>query len=137
MADLFTLSITEPDLMYHKGFAISVDSSGLDQKQFLNEVFKSRDESKNKFTLVIPPLCYEDCNTSIFVFGLIGKLRVLKCMLDHSLLDERVSPKRGTQRFKFEKYRNLAQAKKWSFERKQTVARFHTFFGFFTFSFML
>ncbi|KAL8096785.1 hypothetical protein AgCh_037663 [Apium graveolens] len=37
MADLFTLSITEPDLVYHKGFAFSIDSYGLDQKQFLNE----------------------------------------------------------------------------------------------------
>ncbi|KAL0532778.1 hypothetical protein IC582_030850 [Cucumis melo] len=46
MADLFTLSITEPDLVYHKGFAFSIDSYGLDQKQFLNEVFNSRDESK-------------------------------------------------------------------------------------------
>ncbi|KAF1870421.1 hypothetical protein Lal_00003627 [Lupinus albus] len=60
MADLFTLSITEPDLMYHKGFALSIDSSGLDQKQFLNEVFNSRDESKNKSLLVLPPLCYEE-----------------------------------------------------------------------------
>nr|YP_009526530.1 hypothetical protein [Ammopiptanthus mongolicus]AXV54289.1 hypothetical protein [Ammopiptanthus mongolicus] len=40
MADLFTLSITEPDLVYHKGFAFSIDSSGLDQKQFLNEDHK-------------------------------------------------------------------------------------------------
>ncbi|KAL8127700.1 hypothetical protein AgCh_014568 [Apium graveolens] len=39
MADLFTLSITEPDLVYHKGFAFSIDSYGLDQKQFLNEEF--------------------------------------------------------------------------------------------------
>ncbi|KAL8119978.1 hypothetical protein AgCh_017201 [Apium graveolens] len=38
MADLFTLSITEPDLVYHKGFAFSIDSYGLDQKQFLNEI---------------------------------------------------------------------------------------------------
>nr|UEN67600.1 hypothetical protein RF2 [Sophora davidii]UEN67619.1 hypothetical protein RF2 [Sophora davidii] len=60
MADLFTLSITEPDLVYHKGFAFSIDSSGLDQKQFLNEVFNSRDESKNKSLLVLPPLCYEE-----------------------------------------------------------------------------
>ncbi|RVW71327.1 Protein Ycf2 [Vitis vinifera] len=37
MADRFTLSITEPDLVYHKGFAFSIDSYGLDQKQFLNE----------------------------------------------------------------------------------------------------
>ncbi|KAI5667349.1 hypothetical protein M9H77_17202 [Catharanthus roseus] len=37
MADLFTLSITEPNMMYHKGFAFSINSYGLDQKQFLNE----------------------------------------------------------------------------------------------------
>ncbi|KAL5861679.1 hypothetical protein ACOSQ4_002975 [Xanthoceras sorbifolium] len=36
MADLFTLSITEPDLVYHKEFSFSIDSYGLDQKQFLN-----------------------------------------------------------------------------------------------------
>nr|UDF85056.1 Ycf2 [Sophora prostrata] len=60
MADLFTLSITEPNLVYHKGFAFSIDSSGLDQKLFLNEVFNSRDESKNKSLLVLPPLCYEE-----------------------------------------------------------------------------
>ncbi|KAL6557725.1 Protein Ycf2 [Orobanche minor] len=39
MADLFTLSITEPDLVYHKGFAFYIDSYGLDQKQFLNETY--------------------------------------------------------------------------------------------------
>uniref|UniRef100_A0A2C9WDF3 Ycf2 N-terminal domain-containing protein n=1 Tax=Manihot esculenta TaxID=3983 RepID=A0A2C9WDF3_MANES len=44
MADLFTLSITKPDLVYHKGFTFFIDSYGLDQKQFLNEVFNSRDE---------------------------------------------------------------------------------------------
>ena len=60
MADLFTLSITEPDLVYHKGFAFSIDSSGLDQKQFLNEVFNSRDESKKKYLLVLPPIFYEE-----------------------------------------------------------------------------
>nr|WEG92325.1 hypothetical protein RF2 [Oemleria cerasiformis]WEG92326.1 hypothetical protein RF2 [Oemleria cerasiformis] len=57
MADLFTLSITEPDLVYHKGFAFSI---GLDQKQFLNEVFNSRDESKKKSLLVLPPIFYEE-----------------------------------------------------------------------------
>ncbi|PHT49961.1 Protein Ycf2 [Capsicum baccatum] len=31
MADLFTLLIIEPDLVYHKGFAFSIDSCGLDQ----------------------------------------------------------------------------------------------------------
>nr|AKR81113.1 hypothetical chloroplast RF21 [Pentastemona sumatrana] len=57
MADLFTLSITEPDLVYHRGFAFSIDSYGLDQKKFLNE---SRDESKKKSFLVLPPLFYEE-----------------------------------------------------------------------------
>nr|QEJ86784.1 Ycf2 [Nasa triphylla]QEJ86785.1 Ycf2 [Nasa triphylla] len=60
MADLFTLSITEPDLVYHKGFAFSIDSYGLDQKQFLNEVFNARDESKKKSLLVLPPIFYEE-----------------------------------------------------------------------------
>nr|UVF34231.1 Ycf2 protein [Abelmoschus esculentus]UVF34248.1 Ycf2 protein [Abelmoschus esculentus] len=60
MADLFTLSITEPDLVYHKGFAFSIDSYGLDQKQFLNEVFNSRDESKKKSLSVLPPIFYEE-----------------------------------------------------------------------------
>nr|ATL62496.1 Ycf2 [Coptosapelta flavescens] len=57
MADLFTLSITEPDLVYQKGFAFSIDSYGLDQKQFLNE---ARDESKKKSLLVLPPIFYEE-----------------------------------------------------------------------------
>nr|YP_010975254.1 hypothetical protein RF2 [Plantago major]YP_010975280.1 hypothetical protein RF2 [Plantago major]UCS09012.1 hypothetical chloroplast RF21 [Plantago asiatica]UCS09038.1 hypothetical chloroplast RF21 [Plantago asiatica]WNX90906.1 hypothetical protein RF2 [Plantago major]WNX90932.1 hypothetical protein RF2 [Plantago major] len=57
MADLFTLSITEPDLVYHKGFAFSIDSCGLDQKPFLNE---ARDESKKKSLLVLPPIFSEE-----------------------------------------------------------------------------
>nr|QKK50001.1 Ycf2 [Scoliaxon mexicanus]QKK50021.1 Ycf2 [Scoliaxon mexicanus] len=60
MADLFTLSITEPDLVYHKGFAFSIDSYGLDQRQFFKEVFNSRDESKKKSLLVLPPIFYEE-----------------------------------------------------------------------------
>nr|YP_010630747.1 hypothetical protein RF2 [Acalypha hispida]YP_010630767.1 hypothetical protein RF2 [Acalypha hispida]WBN97808.1 hypothetical protein RF2 [Acalypha hispida]WBN97809.1 hypothetical protein RF2 [Acalypha hispida] len=60
MADLFTLSITEPDLVYHKGFTFFIDSYGLDQKQFLNEVFNSRDESKKKSLLALPPIFYEE-----------------------------------------------------------------------------
>nr|YP_009269933.1 hypothetical chloroplast RF21 [Neottia acuminata]ANT72840.1 hypothetical chloroplast RF21 [Neottia acuminata] len=60
MADLFTLSITEPDLVYHKGFAFSIDSYRLDQKKSLNEVFNSRDESKKKSFFVLPPLFYEE-----------------------------------------------------------------------------
>ncbi|YP_008592532.1 Ycf2 (chloroplast) [Andrographis paniculata] len=57
MADLFTLSITEPDPVYHKGFAFSIDSYGLDQKQFLNEAW---DGSKKKSLLVLPPIFYEE-----------------------------------------------------------------------------
>nr|USO20618.1 hypothetical protein RF2 [Rhodiola himalensis]USO20619.1 hypothetical protein RF2 [Rhodiola himalensis] len=56
-ADLFTLSITEPDLVYHKGFAFSIASYGLDQNQFLNE---ARDESKKKSLWVLPPIFYEE-----------------------------------------------------------------------------
>ena len=32
MADLFTPSRTEPDLVYRKGFSFSIDSYGVDQK---------------------------------------------------------------------------------------------------------
>ncbi|MGG6712764.1 UNVERIFIED_CONTAM: DUF825 domain-containing protein, partial [Salmonella enterica subsp. enterica serovar Weltevreden] len=60
MADLFTLSITEPDPVYPKGFAFYVDSYGLDQQRFLNGVFNSRDESKKKSLLVLPPIVYEE-----------------------------------------------------------------------------
>ncbi|XP_073220846.1 hypothetical chloroplast RF21 (chloroplast) [Cicer arietinum] len=60
MANLFNLSITQPDLLYHKGLSFSIDSSGLYQKQFLNEVFNSKDESKKKSLLVLPPLFYEE-----------------------------------------------------------------------------
>ncbi|CAN6462594.1 unnamed protein product [Victoria cruziana] len=60
MADLFTLSITEPDLVYHKGFAFSIDSYGLDKKKFLNEVFNFRDESKKNSLLVLPHIFYEE-----------------------------------------------------------------------------
>ncbi|XVE75272.1 hypothetical protein DITRI_Ditri12bG0081900 [Diplodiscus trichospermus] len=58
MTDLFTLSITES--VYHKGFVFSIDSYGLDQKQFLNEVFNSMDESKKKSLSVLPPIFYEE-----------------------------------------------------------------------------
>ncbi|PIN06146.1 hypothetical protein CDL12_21307 [Handroanthus impetiginosus] len=57
MTDLFTLLITEPDMVYHKGFAFFIDSYKLDQQQFLNE---ARDESKNKSFLVLPPIFYEE-----------------------------------------------------------------------------
>ncbi|KAL2924435.1 Protein Ycf2 [Bienertia sinuspersici] len=32
ITDLFTLSIIEPDLVYHKGFVFSINSCELDQK---------------------------------------------------------------------------------------------------------
>ncbi|KAI3832214.1 hypothetical protein MKW92_006398 [Papaver armeniacum] len=51
MADLFTLSITEPDLVYHKGFSFSIDSYG--------------DESKNKSFLVLPPI-FDEENESFY-----------------------------------------------------------------------
>nr|YP_009435799.1 hypothetical chloroplast RF2 [Monopsis alba]YP_009435822.1 hypothetical chloroplast RF2 [Monopsis alba]ATG25800.1 hypothetical chloroplast RF2 [Monopsis alba]ATG25825.1 hypothetical chloroplast RF2 [Monopsis alba] len=74
MADLFTLSITEPDLVYRKGFAFSMDSYGLDQKQFLNEVFNSGDEWKKKSLWVLLPSSFSDRN---FEYGIqrdqIGK----------------------------------------------------------------
>jgi len=57
MANLFNLSITKPDLVYRNGFSFSI--SRLDQKQFVNEVFNSRDESKKKSFLVLPRLFYE------------------------------------------------------------------------------
>ncbi|KAL2938592.1 Protein Ycf2 [Bienertia sinuspersici] len=60
MADLFTLLITEPDLVYHKGFVFSIDSCGLDKKKFLTEVFNSKDESKEKSLLVLSPIFYEE-----------------------------------------------------------------------------
>jgi len=63
LADLFTLSITEPDLVYHKRFAFSIDSYGLDPKQFLNGVFNSRYEWKTTsllVLLVLLPIFYEE-----------------------------------------------------------------------------
>nr|YP_010192053.1 Ycf2 [Evolvulus alsinoides]QZN05695.1 Ycf2 [Evolvulus alsinoides] len=58
IADLFTRSITEPDLVYPKGFSFSMDSYVLDKKKFLNEVFNTRAESKNQSLLVLPPVLF-------------------------------------------------------------------------------
>ncbi|KAF1881811.1 hypothetical protein Lal_00042520 [Lupinus albus] len=55
--------------------------------------------------------------------GVTPQISVLRYILDNSRLDERVSPKRETQRFKFEKYGNLTQAKEWSFERKRNLGK--------------
>nr|YP_009141474.1 hypothetical chloroplast RF21 [Lathyrus tingitanus]AIL56000.1 hypothetical chloroplast RF21 [Lathyrus tingitanus] len=59
MANLFNLSITKPDLVYRNGFSFSIDLSKIDDKQFVNQVFNSRDESKKKSLLVLPRLFYE------------------------------------------------------------------------------
>nr|YP_009656632.1 hypothetical chloroplast RF2 [Medicago marina]QCO73530.1 hypothetical chloroplast RF2 [Medicago marina] len=76
MANLFNLSITKPDLVYHKGFSFSIDSSGLDPKQkFVNEV-NSRDESKKKSLLVLPPLFYEE-NESFYPNNTYGYIKNL------------------------------------------------------------
>lgn len=76
MANLFNLSITKPDLVYHKGFSFSIDSSGLDKKQkFINEV-NSRDESKKKSLLVLPPLFYEE-NESFYPNNTYGYIKNL------------------------------------------------------------
>ena len=60
MENRFTLSITESDLVYHKGFAFSIDPYRLDPKQFLDKVFNSRDESNKKSLSVLPPSFYEE-----------------------------------------------------------------------------
>ncbi|AES64202.1 ycf2 domain protein [Medicago truncatula] len=53
-----------PDLVYHKGFSFSIDSSGLDQKQkFVYEV-NSRDESKKKSLLVLVTSRFPDLEIS-------------------------------------------------------------------------
>nr|YP_009689001.1 Ycf2 [Paris japonica]YP_009689018.1 Ycf2 [Paris japonica]QEL51632.1 Ycf2 [Paris japonica]QEL51649.1 Ycf2 [Paris japonica] len=53
MADLFTLSITGPDLVYHRGFAFSIDSYGLDPKR-KTAVFASNNimEAVNQYGLI-------------------------------------------------------------------------------------
>ncbi|KAL6514145.1 Protein Ycf2 [Orobanche minor] len=84
MADLFTLSITEPDLVYHKGFAFYIDSYGLDQKQFLNE---ARDEAKKKSLLVLPPIFYDIIQdvSDLFITGNILDLNPFVLMNRYDL----------------------------------------------------
>ncbi|KAL6557821.1 Protein Ycf2 [Orobanche minor] len=84
MADLFTLSITEPDLVYHKGFAFYIDSYGLDQKQFLNE---ARDEAKKKSLLVPPPIFYDIIQdvSDLFITGNILDLNPFVLMNRYDL----------------------------------------------------
>nr|YP_009141305.1 hypothetical chloroplast RF21 [Lathyrus inconspicuus]AIL55831.1 hypothetical chloroplast RF21 [Lathyrus inconspicuus] len=59
MANIFNLSITKPDLVYRNGFSFSIDFCKIDDKEFVNEVCNSRDESKKKSLLVLPRLFYE------------------------------------------------------------------------------
>nr|WEG89384.1 hypothetical chloroplast RF21 [Amana sp. MW-2023b]WEG89385.1 hypothetical chloroplast RF21 [Amana sp. MW-2023b] len=88
MADLFTLSITGPDLVYHRGFAFSIDSYGLDQKKFLNKVFNSRDESKKISFLILPPLFYEE-NESFYRRIRKNSVRIY-CGNDNDLEDPKI-----------------------------------------------
>ncbi|KAJ6948699.1 hypothetical protein NC651_002882 [Populus alba x Populus x berolinensis] len=80
MADLFTLSITESDLVYHKGIAFFIDSYGLDRQQFLNEVLNSRVESKKKSLFVLPPIFYE--KNESFYRSIINKWVQISCEND-------------------------------------------------------
>nr|YP_010273735.1 hypothetical chloroplast RF21 [Dinetus racemosus]YP_010273752.1 hypothetical chloroplast RF21 [Dinetus racemosus]UKO32143.1 hypothetical chloroplast RF21 [Dinetus racemosus]UKO32160.1 hypothetical chloroplast RF21 [Dinetus racemosus] len=75
MADVFTLAITEPDLVYHKGFSFSIDSYGLDKKKFLNEVFNARAKSIKKSLLVLPPVLFR-YEESEYLFRRIRQKRV-------------------------------------------------------------
>nr|YP_009642731.1 hypothetical chloroplast RF2 [Medicago biflora]QCO74216.1 hypothetical chloroplast RF2 [Medicago biflora] len=75
-ANLSNLSITKSDLVYDKGFYFSIDSYGLDQKQFVNGLVKARDKSKKKSLLVIPPLFYED-NESFYPNNTYGYIKNL------------------------------------------------------------
>uniref|UniRef100_UPI0030DE5A10 hypothetical chloroplast RF21 n=1 Tax=Herniaria glabra TaxID=115624 RepID=UPI0030DE5A10 len=58
MADLFTLSITKPDLVYHKGFAFSIDSCGnfLEDRKQKRVVFASNTKmeavNQNQYILI-------------------------------------------------------------------------------------
>ncbi|KAL6586369.1 Protein Ycf2 [Orobanche minor] len=81
---LFTLSITESDLVYHKGFAFSIDSYGLDQKQFLNE---ARDEAKKKSSLVLPHIFYDIIQdvSDLFITGNILDLNPFVLMNRYDL----------------------------------------------------
>jgi len=77
MANLFNLSITKSDVVYHNGFSFSIDFSILDKKQkFIDEV-NSWDESKKKSLLVLPPLFYEE-NESFYPNNTYGYKKVIR-----------------------------------------------------------
>ena len=76
MTNLFNLSITKPDLVYDKRFSFYIESSELECKQkFINEV-NSRDESKKKSLLVLPPLFYKE-NESFYLHNTYGYIKNL------------------------------------------------------------
>ncbi|MBA0864561.1 hypothetical protein Goshw_004256, partial [Gossypium schwendimanii] len=77
MADLFTLSITEPDLVYYKGFAFSIDSNGLDQKQFLNRYSTLR--MNRKINLYQLYLVFFMKKMNLFIEGLEKKWVQISC----------------------------------------------------------
>ncbi|KAL6558340.1 hypothetical protein OROMI_018690 [Orobanche minor] len=87
MADLFTLSITDPDVVYHKGFSFSIDSYGLDQKQFLNEAMA---EAKKKSLLVLPPIFYDIIQdvSDLFITGNILDLNPFILMNRYDIYNE-------------------------------------------------
>nr|YP_009994282.1 Ycf2 protein [Cuscuta nitida]YP_009994341.1 Ycf2 protein [Cuscuta nitida]QNP08405.1 Ycf2 protein [Cuscuta nitida]QNP08406.1 Ycf2 protein [Cuscuta nitida] len=59
-ADLFTLSITEPDPVYHKGFSFYLNISlyGLEKTKLLNEVFNGRTDWTNQSLWVMSPILF-------------------------------------------------------------------------------
>nr|YP_009994350.1 Ycf2 protein [Cuscuta africana]YP_009994403.1 Ycf2 protein [Cuscuta africana]QNP08474.1 Ycf2 protein [Cuscuta africana]QNP08475.1 Ycf2 protein [Cuscuta africana] len=61
-ADLFTLSLTEPDPVYQKGFFfylnIHLDGSGFEKTKLLNEVFNGRTEWTNQSLWVMSPILF-------------------------------------------------------------------------------
>ena len=59
ITNLFTLSITKPNLIYHKKFTFSINSYKLNQKQFLKKIFNFKNKSKKKSLLILPPIFYK------------------------------------------------------------------------------
>nr|YP_001430146.1 ycf2 protein [Cuscuta reflexa]P32033.2 RecName: Full=Protein Ycf2 [Cuscuta reflexa]CAM98433.1 ycf2 protein [Cuscuta reflexa] len=79
MTELFTLLISEPDLVYHKGFSFSIyiDSYGLEKKKLLNE---ARAESKNKSLWVLSPILFRYEEIEYFFQRIIQKrVRWISC----------------------------------------------------------
>nr|AZL92881.1 Ycf2 [Cuscuta japonica] len=75
MTGLFTLLISEPDLVYHKGFSfyIDIDSYELDQKKLLNEVLNAKAESKNQSLWGLSPILFRYEEIEYFFQRIIQK----------------------------------------------------------------